>query len=34
VALGGYEPVFWLLTGALVLAAIGLVAAPSRVRNG
>jgi MFS family permease len=31
VALGGYEPVFWLLAGALVLAALGLVVAPSRV---
>jgi len=34
VALGGYEPVFWLLAGALVLAALGLLVAPSRVRNG
>jgi MFS family permease len=31
VALGGYEPVFWLLAGALVLAALGLLVAPSRV---
>jgi len=29
--LGGYEPVFWLLAGALVLAALGLLVAPSRV---
>jgi MFS family permease len=34
VALGGYEPVFWLLAGALILAALGLLAAPSRVREG
>jgi len=34
VALGGYEPVFWLLAGALILAALGLLAAPSRVRQG
>src|SRR5207253_7064960 len=34
VALGGYEPVFWPLAGALILAALGLLAAPSRVREG
>lgn len=34
VALGGYEPVFWLLAGALVLAALGLLVAPSRTRQG
>lgn len=33
VTLGGYEPVFWLLAGALVLAGFGLLAAPSRVRR-
>ena len=32
VALGGYEPVFWLLAGALVVAGIGLLAAPTRAR--
>ncbi len=32
--LGGYEPVFWLLAGALALAALGLLVAPSRVHNG
>ena len=34
VALGGYEGVFWLLAGALVLAGLGLLAAPTRVRHG
>src|SRR3989442_636891 len=34
VALGGYEPVFWLLAGALVLAGLGLLAAPTRIRRG
>src|SRR5437899_2202598 len=34
VALGGYEPVFWLLAGALILAALGLLAAPGRRREG
>ena len=34
VALGGYEPVFWLLAGALLVAAPGLLAAPTRVREG
>jgi len=34
VALGGYEPVFWLLAGALVVAGIGLLAAPARAREG
>jgi len=33
VALGGYEPVFWLLAGALVLAGLGLLAAPTRIRR-
>jgi len=33
VALGGYEPVFWLLAGALVVAGLGLLAAPTRVRQ-
>src|SRR5882672_7492134 len=33
VALGGYEPVFWLLAGALVVAVLGLLAAPTRVRQ-
>jgi hypothetical protein len=32
VALDGYEPVFWLLAGALVIAGIGLLLAPGRVR--
>jgi MFS family permease len=32
VALNGYEPVFWLLAGALVIAGIGLLLAPGRVR--
>jgi hypothetical protein len=31
--LGGYEPVFWLLGGVLVLAALGLLMAPSGVEN-
>ena len=31
--LGGYEPVFWLLAGVLVLAALGLLMAPSGVEN-
>jgi hypothetical protein len=26
-----YEPVFWLLAGVLVLAALGLLVAPARV---
>jgi hypothetical protein len=34
VALGGYEPVFWLLAGALLVATLDLLAAPSRVREG
>lgn len=34
VTLGGYEPVFWLLAAVLVLAALGLLMAPSGVRNG
>src|SRR2546428_306769 len=34
VALGGYEPVFWLLAGALVVAGIGLLAASARAREG
>jgi len=34
VTLGGYEPVFWLLAGALVVAGIGLLAAPARAREG
>ena len=34
VALGGYEGVFWLMAGALVLAGLGLLAAPTRVRHG
>src|SRR5881409_3567292 len=34
VALGGYEPVFWLLAGALVVAGIALLAAPARAREG
>jgi len=33
VALGGYEPVFWLLAGLLVVASVGLLAAPTRVRD-
>src|SRR5436309_11419708 len=32
IALGGYEPVFWLLAGALVVAGLGLLVAPGRVR--
>jgi MFS family permease len=31
--LGGYEPVFWLMAGVLVVAALGLLLAPSGVRN-
>jgi len=34
IALGGYEPVFWLLAGALVVAGLGLLVAPGRVRAG
>src|SRR5882762_8662802 len=33
VALGGYERVFWLLTAALVVVGIGLLAAPARMRE-
>ena len=33
VALGGYERVFWLLTAALVVVGIGLLAAPARLRE-
>ncbi|PYM92580.1 MAG: MFS transporter [Candidatus Rokuibacteriota bacterium] len=33
VALGGYERVFWLLAVALVVAGIGLLAAPARIRE-
>jgi MFS family permease len=31
--LGGYEPVFWLMAGVLLLAALGLIVAPAGVRN-
>jgi hypothetical protein len=34
VALGGYEPVFWLLAGAVLVGALDLLAAPTRVRDG
>src|SRR2546428_11405183 len=34
VALGGYEPVFWLLAGALVLAGLGPPAGPTTAPRG
>jgi len=33
VAMGGYEAVFWLLTVALVVAGLGLLVAPTRIRE-
>jgi len=33
VALGGYEQVFWLLTGALLVVGVGLLVAPARIRE-